>query len=75
MRSVFLMRTKARASCPNYYVLYNSSCICQRLAAEQLKAGQAAWVALPSIYYGENYYYWATILQLSWSGRQSRSIL
>ena len=45
------------------------------LSADQLLPGQAAWVALPSVHHGKNHSYWATILQLSWSGRQSRSTL
>ncbi len=60
-------------SCPNNFVLYISSWNFQMLAAEQLLAGQAAWVALPSIHHGKNHSYWATILQLSWPGRESGS--
>jgi hypothetical protein len=43
------------------------------LAAEQLLSGQAAWVALPRVHHGKKQSYWATVLQLRWSGRQSRS--
>ena len=39
------------------------------LSADQLLPGQAAWVALPSAHHGKKLTYWATILQLSWSGR------
>ncbi len=46
------------------------------LAAEQLLACQAAWVALPRVHIGKNHSYWANnTFQLSWSGRQSRSTL
>ncbi len=62
-------------SFPNYYVLYTSSWNCQMLSAEQLLPDQAARVALPNAHHGKNKTYWATILQLSWSGRQSRSTL
>ncbi len=80
MWSVFPMRPKSRvlalsASFPNYYVLYSSSWNCQMLSADQLLPSLAAWVALPSVRHGKNQTYWATILQLSWSGRQSRSTL
>ena len=33
-------------------------------AAELLLAGQAAWVALPSLHHGKNHSYCTTILQL-----------
>jgi hypothetical protein len=55
--------------------MYTRSWNCQMLAAEQLLPDQAAWVAFPSVHHGKNHSYWATILQLSWSGRQSRSTL
>ncbi len=42
------------------------------LSADQLLPGQAAWVALPNAHDGKILTYWATILQLSWSGCQSR---
>jgi hypothetical protein len=57
-------------SCPNYYVLYIMSWNFQMFAAEQLLAGQAAWVALPCVHHGKNNSYWATIHKLSWSGHQ-----
>jgi hypothetical protein len=52
------------------YVLYTSNWNYQMLAAEQLLAGQAAWVALPNFHHGKNNSYKDTILQLSWSGSQ-----
>ncbi len=82
MWSVLPMRPKARVLAlisviPKLllYVLFTSSWNCQMLAAEQLLAGQAALVALPSAHHGKNPTYWAAILQLSWSGRQSRPTL
>jgi hypothetical protein len=48
---------------------------CQMHTAEQLLLGHAAWVALPSVHHGKNHFYWATILEMSWSGRQSKSTL
>ncbi len=39
------------------YVLYTSNWNYQMLAAEQLLAGQAAWVALPNFHHGKNHSY------------------
>jgi hypothetical protein len=47
----------------------------QQTSSFQVRLGQAAWVALPSAHHGKILTYWATILQLSRSGRQSRSTL
>jgi hypothetical protein len=78
MWSVLPKRPKARvlaliSAMPKlqYYVLHTSSWNCQMLAAEQLLAGQAACCP-SSVHHGKKHSYWATVLQLSWSGHQSR---
>ncbi len=76
MWSIFTNETEVLALIsvmPKLIVPYTSNWNCQMLSADQLLPGQAAWAALPSAHHGKNLTYWATILQLSWSGRQSRS--
>ncbi len=66
------------ASCPNC----RNCPKCLILAAGIAKCSQQTssfqvrlHLALPSAHHGKNLTYWATILQLSWSGCQSRSTL
>ncbi len=73
--SVLPMRPKARVLALISVMPKLLCALYQMLAAEQLLAGQAAWVALPSVHHGKHHSYWTTILQLSWSGRQSRSTI
>ncbi len=77
MWSVLPMRPKARVLALISVIPKLLCAIYQQLELPNAlnRPAPAAWVALPSAYHGKNITYWATILQLSWSGRQSRSTL